>query len=62
MAPTPERIAMVSMHTNPTARAGTGDAGGMNVSILATARELAARGIEVELLTRAVGDPSSREL
>lgn len=62
MAPTPERIAMVSMHTNPTARAGTGDAGGMNVSILATARELAARGIEVELLTRATGEPSSREL
>lgn len=62
MASTPKRIAMVSMHTNPTARAGTGDAGGMNVSILATARELAARGIEVELLTRAAGEPSSRQI
>ena len=62
MAPTPQRVAMISMHTSPDARAGSGDAGGMNVSILASARELAARGVEVELLTRAEGEPASREL
>ena len=50
---------MVSMHTSPSARAGTGDAGGMNVSLLATAVELAARGVEVDLLTRATADPSA---
>jgi len=50
---------MVSMHTSPSARAGTGDAGGMNVSLLATAVELAARGVEVDLLTRAIADPSA---
>lgn len=53
---------MVSMHTSPVARAGSGDAGGMNVAVLATASELARRGVEVELLTRATGEPSSREL
>ncbi|MDQ1526443.1 MAG: D-inositol-3-phosphate glycosyltransferase, partial [Microbacteriaceae bacterium] len=53
---------MVSMHTSPAATAGSGDAGGMNVSILATARQLAARGVEVDLLTRAVGAPMVTEL
>lgn len=62
MGQTPSRVAMVSMHTSPAAQAGSGDAGGMNVMILATARELVSRGVEVELLTRATGQPSSREL
>jgi len=44
---------MVSMHTSPAATPGTADAGGMNVAILSVARELAARGIQVDLLTRA---------
>jgi D-inositol-3-phosphate glycosyltransferase len=48
---------MVAMHTSPAATPGTGDAGGMNVSILSTALELAKRGIEVDLLTRAPGRP-----
>jgi D-inositol-3-phosphate glycosyltransferase len=51
------RVAMVSMHTSPTATAGTGDAGGMNVLLLSTASRLAARGVLVDLLTRAVGEP-----
>lgn len=50
---------MVSMHTSPSAPAGSGDAGGMNVSLLATAVELAARGVEVELITRANEEPSA---
>jgi D-inositol-3-phosphate glycosyltransferase len=47
------RIAMVAMHTSPAALPGRGDAGGMNVSILALAGALAAHGREVDLLTRA---------
>lgn len=54
------RVAMVSMHTSPVSAPGTADAGGMNVSVVGIAEELAARGTEVDLLTRAVGEPSSR--
>lgn len=41
------------MHTSPLAQPGTGDAGGMNVYVLQTALELARRGTEVEIFTRA---------
>jgi D-inositol-3-phosphate glycosyltransferase len=44
---------MVSMHTSPAATPGSADAGGMNVAIISLARELAGRGIQVDLLTRA---------
>jgi D-inositol-3-phosphate glycosyltransferase len=47
------RVAMVSVHTSPLAQPGTGDAGGMNVYVLNTARELARAGVEVEIFTRA---------
>ncbi|WP_185740485.1 glycosyltransferase [Homoserinimonas aerilata] len=57
MTGTLRRVALVSMHTPPAQQAGTGDAGGLNVSLIATAHELAARGVEVELLTRAAGAP-----
>lgn len=53
---------MVSMHTSPAETPGTADAGGMNVAILGLAHELAGRGIEVDLLTRAVGAPRVTEL
>lgn len=46
-------MALVSLHTSPLAQPGTGDAGGMNVYVAQTARRLAARGIEVEIFTRA---------
>ncbi|TDP42824.1 D-inositol-3-phosphate glycosyltransferase [Nocardia ignorata] len=49
----PRRIAVLSVHTSPLAQPGTGDAGGMNVYVLQTALELAARGTEVEIFTRA---------
>ncbi|MBK4347462.1 glycosyltransferase [Lacisediminihabitans changchengi] len=58
----PLRVAMVSMHTSPTAVAGRGDAGGMNVATLSTAMELARRGATVDLLTRAVGPAQSRTI
>ncbi|MEV0341903.1 D-inositol-3-phosphate glycosyltransferase [Nocardia sp. NPDC050713] len=49
----PNRIAVLSVHTSPLAQPGTGDAGGMNVYVLQTALQLARRGTEVEIFTRA---------
>ncbi len=46
------RVAMLSVHTSPLAQPGTGDAGGMNVYVLELARQLARRGVEVEVFTR----------
>jgi D-inositol-3-phosphate glycosyltransferase len=54
----PRRIATVSVHTSPLEQPGTGDAGGMNVYIVEVAKRLAARGVEVDIFTRA----SSRHL
>ncbi|TBN56281.1 glycosyltransferase [Glaciihabitans arcticus] len=54
------RVAMVSMHTSPDAAPGSADAGSINVSLLETARELATRGVEVDLVTRATGETGSR--
>lgn len=53
---------MVSMHTSPADAPGRGDAGGMNVAMLALATQLARRGVEVDLLTRATGAPGEQEL
>ena len=47
------RIAILSVHTSPLHQPGTGDSGGMNVYIAETAKRIAARGIEVEIFTRA---------
>src|ERR1700760_472637 len=52
--PGPRRIATISLHTSPLAQPGTGDAGGMNVYMVEVARQLARRGVEVEMFTRAV--------
>ena len=49
----PRRIAVLSIHTSPLDQPGTGDAGGMNVYVVETARRLAESGIEVEIFTRA---------
>lgn len=53
---------MISMHTSPAASPGRGDAGGMNVAVVALAEQLSARGIEVDLLTRAIDSTHPREL
>ena len=47
------RIAMLSIHTSPLDQPGTGDAGGMNVYIVETAKRLAQSGIEIDIFTRA---------
>jgi D-inositol-3-phosphate glycosyltransferase len=44
---------VLSVHTSPLDQPGTGDAGGMNVYIVETARRLAEAGVEVEIFTRA---------
>lgn len=53
---------MVAMHSSPVASPGGGDAGGMNVAIVSIARELAKRGVEVDLLTRAGAAPRTERL
>lgn len=47
------RLAMISLHTSPLDQPGTGDAGGMNVYVNELASRLAARGVEVDIFTRA---------
>jgi D-inositol-3-phosphate glycosyltransferase len=42
------------VHTSPLDQPGTGDAGGLNVYMVEVARQLARRGVEVEIFTRAV--------
>jgi D-inositol-3-phosphate glycosyltransferase len=49
----PRRVATLSVHTSPLDQPGAGDAGGMNVYIVEASRRLAARGIEVDIFTRA---------
>ena len=49
----PRRVAVMSVHTSPLAQPGTGDAGGMNVYMLQSALNMASRGVEVEIFTRA---------
>ena len=58
------RIAILSVHTSPLHQPGTGDSGGMNVYIAETAKRIAARGIEVEIFTRAtsLAEPEVSEL
>jgi len=46
-------VATVSVHTSPIDQPGAGDAGGMNVYICEVAKRLAARGVQVEIFTRA---------
>jgi D-inositol-3-phosphate glycosyltransferase len=49
----PGRVAMLSVHTSPLEQPGVGDAGGLNVYVVETATRLAARGVAVEVFTRA---------
>jgi D-inositol-3-phosphate glycosyltransferase len=49
----PGRVAMLSVHTSPLDRPGGGDAGGLNVYVVETAKRLADRGVSVEIFTRA---------
>lgn len=58
----PLAVALVSMHTSPADRPGKGDAGGLNVLVLESARALAARGNRVDIFTRSAGAPHAHPL
>lgn len=47
------RLAVLSMHTSPSAQPGTGDGGGMNVYVRELAASLARLGADVDVFTRA---------
>ncbi len=49
----PRRVATLSVHTSPLDQPGAGDAGGMNVYIVEASKRLAARGVAVDIFTRA---------
>ena len=49
----PRRVAMLSVHTSPLDAPGGGDAGGLNVYVVETAKRLADSGVAVEIFTRA---------
>ncbi|MDD2818752.1 MAG: D-inositol-3-phosphate glycosyltransferase [Candidatus Nanopelagicales bacterium] len=53
LRPKPKRVALFSIHTSPLDQPGTGDAGGMNVYVLESAKQLAQAGVAVEIFTRA---------
>jgi D-inositol-3-phosphate glycosyltransferase len=55
-----KRVAMVSMQGSPRAEPGEADAS--DVTILALAAEFAIRDVEVDVVTRAIGDPSVSQL
>lgn len=54
---TVRRIAVLSVHTSPLDQPGTGDGGGLNVSVREVSLRLAARGVHVDVFTRAT-DPT----
>jgi D-inositol-3-phosphate glycosyltransferase len=58
----PLRVAFVSFHTSPSDEPGAGDAGGMNVYVDRLARSLAARGVEIDVFTRATAAPAVDEV
>lgn len=58
----PKRVAIISVHTSPLDQPGSGDAGGLNVYVLETAKRLANRGIEVEVFTRRTNSAQEDEL
>jgi D-inositol-3-phosphate glycosyltransferase len=53
MAKHKRRIASLMLHTSPLEQAGIGDAGGMNVYVVESAKRIAASGVEVDIFTRA---------
>lgn len=46
------QIALLTVHTSPLDQPGVGDAGGLNVYVVETAKRLAEKGINVDIFTR----------
>jgi len=53
MAKHARRIASLMLHTSPLEQAGIGDAGGMNVYVVESAKRIAESGVAVDIYTRA---------
>ena len=53
MAKHARRIASLMLHTSPLEQAGIGDAGGMNVYVVESAKRIADSGVAVDIYTRA---------
>ena len=51
-----KRIAQLMVHTSPLEQAGQGDAGGMNIYVVETAKKIAEQGVAVDIFTRAEKD------
>jgi D-inositol-3-phosphate glycosyltransferase len=47
------KIATLMVHTSPLDQAGMGDAGGMNVYVVETAKKMAQAGVSIDIFTRA---------
>ena len=50
------KVALVMVHTSPLEQAGIGDAGGMNIYVIETAKRMAAVGVDVDIFTRRIND------
>ena len=48
------KVALVMVHTSPLEQAGIGDAGGMNIYVIESAKRMAAVGVEVDIYTRKI--------
>ena len=51
-----KRIAKLMVHTSPLEQAGRGDAGGMNIYVVETAKKIAEQGVAVDIFTRTEKD------
>jgi D-inositol-3-phosphate glycosyltransferase len=50
------KAALVMVHTSPLEQAGTGDAGGMNIYVIESAKRMAAVGVDVDIYTRKIDE------
>jgi D-inositol-3-phosphate glycosyltransferase len=50
------KVALVMVHTSPLEQAGIGDAGGMNIYVIESAKRMAAMGVNVDIFTRKINE------
>ena len=50
------KVALVMVHTSPLEQAGIGDAGGMNIYVIESAKRMAAMGFDVDIYTRKIAE------
>lgn len=57
-----KRVAVLSVHTSPLDQPGTGDAGGLNVYVVETAKRLAKQGTQVDIFTRRIASTPENQV